>query len=171
MRFSHRFLQRPKLSPNLDCTVFSFVYWSNFCWNVERRWNCKSNSKSFLLIPLLLHPKWLVECDRRALLYLKRRIEIFFVKTQLALMGSNSASSWKKNREANICPTKWKKWHLRPISWEKLPSILKVWPWLRKKEKPIIKKYFATLLLEAHCSEVQKYEQGKIGLQIFDMWC
>ena len=87
-------------------------------------------------------PKWLVECDRRALLYLKRRIEIFFVKTQLALMGSNSASSWKKNREANICPTKWKKWHLRPISWEKLPSILKVWPWLRKKEKPIKKELF-----------------------------
>ena len=45
-----------------------------------------------------------------------------------------------------------KKWHLRPISWEKLPSILKVWPWLRKKEKPIIKKYFAILLLEGRPS-------------------
>ena len=112
-----------------------------FCSNVERLWNYKSNFKSFLLIPLLLHPKWLVECDRRALLYLKRRIEIFFVKTQLALMGSNSASSWKKKSWGKHLSYKMeKKWHLRPISWEKLPSILKVWPWLRKKEKPIIKK-------------------------------
>ena len=22
-----------------------------------------------------------------------------------------------------------------------------------------------------HCAKVQKYEQGKIGLQFFDMWC
>ena len=35
------------------------------------------------------------------------------------------------------------------------------------------KKYFATLLLEAqylHRAKVQKYEEGKIGLQFFDMW-
>ena len=30
---------------------------------------------------------------------------------------------------------------------------------------------FATLLLESHCSELQKYKQGKIGLQFVDMWC
>ena len=23
----------------------------------------------------------------------------------------------------------------------------------------------------SHCAKVQKYEQGKIGLQFFDMWC
>ena len=24
---------------------------------------------------------------------------------------------------------------------------------------------------QTHCAKVQKYEQGKIGLQFFDMWC
>ena len=27
------------------------------------------------------------------------------------------------------------------------------------------------VIFYSHCAKVQKYEQGKIGLQFFDMWC
>ena len=41
---------------------------------------------------------------------------------------------------------------------------------IEKERKTDNKKtYFATLLLEAHCAKVHKYEEGKIGLQFFDM--
>ena len=72
----------------------------------------------------------------------KEELKYFSWKLNLLIWAQIVPAAEKKIVRQTSVLQNGKKWHLRPISWEKLPSILKVWPWLRKKEKPIIKKIF-----------------------------
>ena len=88
-------------------------------------------------------------------------------------MGSNSASSWKKSWGKHLSYKMEKKMTFEAYFMREIAIYSESLTMIEKERKTDNKKEhdFATLLLESHCSELQKYKQGKIGLQFVDMWC
>ena len=87
------------------------------------------------------------------------------------LLWAQIVPAAEKNREANICPTKWKKMTFEAYFMREIAIYSESLTMIEKERKTDNKKEhdFATLLLESHCSELQKYKQGKIGLKFVDM--
>ena len=78
----------------------------------------------------------------------------------------------EKNREANICPTKWKKMTFEAYFMREIAIYSESLTMIEKERKTYNKKKIfrhTSSGSTVHRAKVQKYEEGKIGLQFFDM--